>query len=85
MEPPDATMINLFDSESGTRLGSLTEEQLQFLIDQLEEESTEDQDYFIDEQTLDMLVEAGGDAALLDMLRDALGERDGVEIRWERG
>jgi processive 1,2-diacylglycerol beta-glucosyltransferase len=78
-------MINLFDSESGTRLGSVTEEQLQYLIDQLEEESTKDQDYYVDEQTLDMLVEAGADSALLDMLRDALGERDGLEIRWERG
>jgi processive 1,2-diacylglycerol beta-glucosyltransferase len=77
-------MINLFDSDSGTRLGTLTEEQLQFLIDQLEEESPQDQDYYIDEQTLDMLVEAGGDPGLLDMLRDALGDRDGLEIRWER-
>ncbi len=78
-------MINLYDSESGTRLGSVTEEQLQFLIDELEEESSKDQDYYVDEQTLAMLVEAGGDPNLVEMLRDALGERDGLEIRWERG
>lgn len=78
-------MINLYDSESGTRLGSVTEEQLQFLIDELEEESSKDQDYYVDEQTLAMLVEAGGDPTLVEMLRDALGERDGLEIRWERG
>ena len=35
-------MIRVRDKESGANLGSITKEQLQFLIDQLEEETEED-------------------------------------------
>jgi len=75
-------MISLHDKESGQRIGTLSEEHLQFLIDQLEEESGSDRDYYIDEQTLELLTEAGGDDELLDMLREALDGRDGIEIEW---
>src|SRR5207249_4463765 len=46
-------MIQLYDKETGASLGAITEEQLQFLADQLEEESPQDQDYYINEPTLD--------------------------------
>jgi len=77
-------MIQLTDSESGAVLGTIDEGQLQFLIDQLEEESPTDQDYYIDLATLEMFEEAGADGALVAMLRQALGEREGMEIRWSR-
>lgn len=77
-------MIRLYDNDSGVEIGALTNDQLQFLIDQLEEESTTDQDYYIDQATLDMLGDAGIDDNLLEMLRGALGDRDGMEIRWQK-
>ena len=77
-------MIQLYDNETGAPLGAITEEQLRFLIDQLEEESTEDQDYYINEPTLEAFEEAGADPALLALLRKALGEREEMEIRWAR-
>ena len=77
-------MIQLYDKDTGAPLGALTEEQLQFLADQLEEESPEDQDYYINAPTLDAFEEAGADPALLALLREALGEREEMEIRWTR-
>jgi hypothetical protein len=75
-------MIELRDKETGRVLGSITGEQLQFLIDQLEEESSGDTDYYINSATLEMFEEAGIDPALLALLQQALGERDSMEIEW---
>lgn len=78
-------MIELHDAERGTRLGTISDEQLQFLVDALEEESLEDKDYYISADTIDMLEEDGADRQLLAMLRGALGGRNGMDIRWTRG
>ncbi len=77
-------MIELRDVERDTTLGTITEEQLQFLIDALEEESTEDIDYYISGDTIDMLEEDGADAQLVGLLRRALDGREGMDIRWSR-
>jgi processive 1,2-diacylglycerol beta-glucosyltransferase len=77
-------MIEVYDNDVDVLVGAITEEQLQFLIDELEETSTRDQDYYLDAEMLDMLEAAGGDDAMMEMLRGALGDREGVEIRWER-
>jgi processive 1,2-diacylglycerol beta-glucosyltransferase len=77
-------MIQLHEKETGVFLGTITNAQLQFLIDQLEEESTDDTDYYIDRATLDLFEEAGAEANLLALLRQALGTREGIEIVWSR-
>ena len=77
-------MINLYNKTTGAMLGSLTEAQLQFLIDQLEEESVEDTDYAITAMTLAYFEEQGVDPGLEAMLRQALGEQDEVMIVWSR-
>jgi len=77
-------VIELFDNDTGAPLGAITDPQLQFLIDQLEEESADDTDYYISRDTLDIFEEQGADPALLSLLRSALGARDDMEIRWER-
>jgi hypothetical protein len=77
-------MIQLYDNDTGAPLGSITEEQLQFLVDQLEEESPDDQNYYINGSTLDAFEEAAAAPALLALLRKALGEREEMEIRWAR-
>ena len=77
-------MIKLYVKETGKFLGTITDKQLQFLIDQLEEESADDSDYYITTATLEMLEQAGADPALVTLLRQALGENEGVEVRWER-
>jgi processive 1,2-diacylglycerol beta-glucosyltransferase len=80
---PDDARIALMDAESGVSLGTISGAQLKVLIDRLEEESETSQRYYIDGPTLDMLTDQGTDAALIDVLRRALGGRDGVEIRWQ--
>jgi hypothetical protein len=77
-------MIKLYDKDSGAFLGNITETQLQFLMDQLEEESTEDTDYYINQATIDLFEDAGAEADLLALLRQALGSREGIEIQWVR-
>ncbi len=77
-------MIQLFDASTGARVGTITEAQLKFLTGQLEEESGEDQDYYIDTDTLDMFQEKGADAGLVDVLRAALGSHEDMEIRWSK-
>ena len=76
-------MIRLYDTESDALLGSITEVQLEFLMSELEEESSSDRDYFITTETVNMLEENGADLELLTVLRDALSDREEVEIRWE--
>ncbi|HUV37089.1 MAG TPA: galactosyldiacylglycerol synthase [Patescibacteria group bacterium] len=78
-------MIRVFDNDTGRELGEITQSQLQFLIDKLEEESLEDQDYYLNRATIEMLEREGGDPGLIEMLRGALGDGEGVEIRWSRG
>jgi len=77
-------MIEIRDKETGNPLGTISEEQLQFLIDNLEEEYAEDMDYYINTATLDMFGERGIDAGLLKLLRDALGTREDMEIVWSK-
>jgi processive 1,2-diacylglycerol beta-glucosyltransferase len=77
-------MIRIFDTQDDTLIGEIQEEQLQYLVDQMEEESLEDQDYAITALTLAYFADAGGDPVLLDMLRSALGEREEMVIRWQR-
>ena len=87
MEDPSGrhtSTVQLYDNETQILLGEITEQQLQFLIDYLEEESGSDQDYYIDRATLDMFAEAGADSTLLDVLQQGLGARDAMEIRWSR-
>lgn len=77
-------MIKLYDDESGDLIGPITPEELRFLFDQLEEETLEDQDYYIDVATINWFEEHGGDPDLTTLLRGALGDREGMDIRWSK-
>lgn len=77
-------MIELKDKQTGRALARITDQQLQFLVEQLEEESANDTDYYLNAATLDMFAQNGADPALLNILRDALGEREDMEIQWVR-
>jgi hypothetical protein len=75
-------MITLSLKDSGEVLGEIDESELQFLIDQLEEENEGDTDYYITPMTIEMMEEAGAAIELTEMLRDAVGDSDGVDIEW---
>jgi hypothetical protein len=77
-------MIDLYDNATNVLIGSMTEADLQVLQDALEEESEDDQDYYIDQATLDVLGDGRATDHLMGLLRKALGTAEGVDIRWQR-
>ena len=82
---PDAeeVLIDLYDNATRGLLGQIPESQLHFLMDHLEVTAASDRDYYLDPATLVMLEERGAAEALVRGLRNALGEREGMEVRWE--
>jgi processive 1,2-diacylglycerol beta-glucosyltransferase len=77
-------MAKLIDAETGALIGEISDDQLDFLIDQLEEEDREDQDYYLDLETIDLLEENGAEDSLVTLLRNALGSSEGRDVRWTR-
>jgi hypothetical protein len=78
-------MVQIYDNMSGALLGELPQSDLLFLTSQLEEESSQDTDYYLTVDTVEMLAQAGASPELLDLLRRALGESGEGEIRWQGG
>lgn len=77
-------MIDLYDSETNKLIGSITDAELKFLADALEEESRDDQDYYVSPDTIAMIGDGQATDHLLGLLRAAVGTSEGVEIRWQR-
>jgi hypothetical protein len=77
-------MIDLYNAATNQLLGSITEADLKVLIDALEEEGVNDQDYYIDRATIDVIADGKASEHLVGLLRKAVGAGDGVDIRWQR-
>jgi processive 1,2-diacylglycerol beta-glucosyltransferase len=77
-------MITLTLKDNGRFLGTIEDNDLQFLIEQLEEESDTDNDYYVDAVTIDLLADKGASASLLAILREAVGNSEGAEVSWTR-
>lgn len=75
-------MIELREKGTSTVIGTITDEQLRALTDEMEEESATDRDYYVSRETLEMFEEDGVDPSLVSMLRRAMGGRDEIEIEW---
>lgn len=81
---PQACMIELRDKATNELLGTIVDEELRFLVDELEEESQTDRDYYLDAATIDMLEADGAPLNLVSLLRRVLGSREGIDVRWVR-
>lgn len=77
-------MIKLYDNSTNELLGEISDQDLTFMIDNLEEEWAEDRDYYINWPTVDLFESKGASAGLSTALRTALGDREDMEIRWSR-
>jgi len=75
-------MITLSLKDTGAILGEIDEADLQLLVDQLEEETEGDADYYISPMTIDMLVRNGASPRLVSLLERAVGDSEGVDIVW---
>jgi hypothetical protein len=76
-------MPRLIRLDTGDSIGEISEKQLAFLVEQLEEEHEEDEDYYIDRDTLELLSDNGADPELLALLEKAIGDDDSMDIAWE--
>jgi len=77
-------MIDLYNATANQLLGSITESDLKVLVDALEEEGLQDQDYYIDTATIDVVADGKATEHLVGLLRKAVGAGEGVDIRWQR-
>jgi hypothetical protein len=77
-------MIDLYLKDTNELLGSITEPELEYLIDTLEETSSEDRDYYVDRATIDLIADGRATDHLVGLLRKAIGGGAGVEIRWQK-
>jgi hypothetical protein len=75
-------MITLWLKDTRSLIGAIDETDLGLLVSQLEEESETDIDYYIDQATVDILEKNGASAHLVAMLRQAVGDSEGVDIMW---
>ena len=77
-------MVKLYNKKTRQYLGRISEEELQFLIDNLEEESLTDTDYYMNRQTLALLKEKGMSEVLAQLIESAMCENKDIEITYER-
>lgn len=75
-------MAALYLKSSDQLLIELSAQDLQCLQNVMEEESSTDQDYFIDLRTVDMIREAGASEGLVNALTQAVGETEGMDVVW---
>jgi hypothetical protein len=76
--------VHLFDLADGHEIGLLTDAQFQFLADHLESEDTQDDDYYLNQATLEAFKTQGIDPTVLSLLTTAMGGRGEMDIRWQR-
>jgi hypothetical protein len=77
-------MPRLILKDNNRFLGSISDADVKVLVDQLEEEDMADDDYFIDGATVSILESAGASSALVALLLGAIGDSEGIDVRWEK-
>jgi hypothetical protein len=77
--------IRLYDEDTGRLLGHISESELGALRAALEEEDPEDHDYWINPDVIDEIASRpGATPHLVTLLREALGNKPGIEIAFQR-
>jgi hypothetical protein len=77
-------MVKVYNKDTSEFLGRISETDLAFLAEQLEEEGLKDRDYYIRKETLEAFKSSGASAHLSEVLQGGLKNLDAIEIRWER-
>lgn len=76
-------MVRIYDSDNESEIGTITEAQLDFLQEELIEESIDAYTFDVSGAAIDSLELNGGDTTLIAMLRRALGARSSMELRFD--
>lgn len=77
-------MARLHDKKTRQYLGKISDEDWQFLADNLEEEGLADADYHISPATVDLLKEKGMSKDLARLVENAMGGNKDIEMAYER-
>ena len=77
-------MIKVFNKQTNEFLGRISEGDIQFLADHLEEESIHDKDYYLIRETVEGFAQKGASPRLMGVLQGGLRNGNAIEIRWER-
>lgn len=77
-------MPRLIQKDGNRYLGAISDADVKVLVDELEEEDIADTDYFVDGATVSILEAAGASKALVGMLLAAIGDSEGIDVRWEK-
>ena len=77
-------MFKLYEKSTNKFLGEISDEEVQFLRDYMEEEDLSDVDYYINKTIFNLLKEKGMSKNLTKIIEQAMGDKDEIEIRYER-
>ena len=75
-------MVTLKDKNTNAWLGSVSYAQLQFLINELNDEYKNGQEYLVNRDSLEILKQQGAEAALTKVIEKAMGDKDKIEFYW---
>jgi hypothetical protein len=75
-------MIALYDAATDALVGRISEKQLEALIGWMEEEDSEDREYYLTAEDCELMAEQGIDPSLIEALRGALKGREDMDIRY---
>lgn len=76
--------IRIAEKATGRSIATVSEQDLAILTGYMEEESSSDQDYYIETTAIDALEARGASAGFVAGLRAALGSSEGIDIVWTR-
>lgn len=80
---PPHERVEITDKNSGEPLGTISNQDLRFLIDQFEAQGMEDNDFYFTTELLKMFDEtARPGPELREFIRKALKGREDIEIHW---
>ena len=78
-------MVKVYNKSTNELIGRISEDELGFLQDQLEEEGIDEHDYYLRRETIDEFQQsAGATEHLVTVLKTGLHNDEAIEIRWER-
>ena len=75
--------IRISDKATGRILGSISDQDFEILAGHMEEESSTDRDYFVEQMSIDALERLGASEQFISILRSAVGSSDGIDIVWD--
>lgn len=76
-------MPRVYRIDTDKEIGEIADDQLAIIVKQLEDEHDQDDEYFIDQDTLELLSDNNVDPEVIAKLEKALGDDDDMTIAWD--